>query len=284
MSQIIDLHSHTVASDGTLSPEELISLARENAVDVLAITDHDSTESLASARVAAVSQGIQLVPGVEISTRWSGHDIHVVGLGIDASASVLRKGLEMQCDTRINRAVQIAKKLEKQGVHDALIKAQEIAGRESVGRPHFARYLIETGFVKSFDEAFKKYLGAGKKAYVAIEWATIEEAITWIHDSGGLAVLAHPGRYRMTRTKLRALIKAFKVWGGDAIEVCTPNHEPHMISYLAKLSEDFNLLASQGSDFHTPETPWVRLGRMPKLPPECDPIWREEKRLFGASS
>jgi len=284
MSKIIDLHSHTIASDGTLSPEELVSLARENAVDVLAITDHDSVESLASAQIAAESNGIQLVPGVEISTRWSGQDIHVVGLGIDASASVLRDGLKIQCQTRINRAVKIANKLEKHGVNDALIKAQEIAGRESVGRPHFARYLIEIGFVKSFDEAFKKHLGAGKNAYVAIEWATIEEAITWIQDSGGLAVLAHPGRYRMTRTKLRALIKAFKVWGGDAIEVCTPNHEPHMISYLAKLSQDFNLLASQGSDFHTPDTPWVKLGRMPMLPSECDPIWREEKRLFGAIS
>ena len=284
MSKIIDLHSHTIASDGTLNPEELISLARENAVEILAITDHDSTESLSAARIAAVSQGIQLVPGVEISTRWSGHDIHVVGLGVDASALVLREGLKMQCQTRIIRAVQIAKKLEKHGANNALIKAQEIAGRESVGRPHFARYLVDIGFVKSFDEAFKKYLGAGKNAYVAIEWATIEEAITWIQDSGGLAVLAHPGRYRMTRTKLRALIKAFKVWGGDAIEVCTPNHEPHMISYLAKLSQDFNLLASQGSDFHTPDTPWVKLGRMPMLPSECDPIWREEKRLFGAIS
>jgi len=282
MSKIIDLHSHTIASDGTLNPEELISLARENAVEILAITDHDSTESLSAARIAAVSQGIQLVPGVEISTRWSGHDIHVVGLGVDASALVLREGLKMQCQTRIIRAVQIAKKLEKHGANNALIKAQEIAGRESVGRPHFARYLVDIGFVKSFDEAFKKYLGAGKNAYVAIEWATIEEAITWIQDSGGLAVLAHPGRYRMTRTKLRGLIKAFKVWGGDAIEVCTPNHEPQMINYLAKLSQDFNLLASKGSDFHSPETPWVKLGQMPKLPSGCDPIWREENRLFSA--
>ncbi|HEY9135440.1 MAG TPA: PHP domain-containing protein [Pseudomonadales bacterium] len=281
MPEIIDLHSHTTASDGALQPEELISLASARGVDVLAVTDHDTTDGLLAAQEAATKYGIQMIHGVEISTRWSGHDIHVVGLGIDMNAAILSEGLKRQCQFRVSRGALIAKKLEKYGIHDALVHAQQIAGRDSVGRPHFARYLMEVGLVKSFDEAFKKYLGAGKGAYVATEWASIEEAIQWIQGSGGLAVLAHPGRYRMTRTKLRSLVKAFKVWGGDAMEVCTPNHEAQMVVYLARLSQDFELLASQGSDFHSPETDWVRLGQFPAMPAECQHIWREEKRLIA---
>ncbi len=280
MSKVIDLHTHTTASDGALGPEELIALASACGVDTLAITDHDTTDSLLAAQVAALKHGIHMIPGVEISTRWSGHDIHVVGLGIDMDAPILSAGLNQQRQFRVNRGTLIAKKLEKYGVADALTQAQKIAGRESVGRPHFARHLIEVGLVKSFDEAFSKYLGAGKGAYVATEWASIEEAVQWIKGAGGLAVLAHPGRYRMTRTKLRALIKAFKVWGGEAMEVCTPNHTPQMIAYLARVSRDFGLLASQGSDFHSPDTLWTRLGQFPAMPIECKPVWHEEKRLF----
>lgn len=281
MAQIIDLHSHTTASDGSLHPEELISLANDRGVDVLAITDHDSIDGLECAQNAAQNLGLFLVSGVEISTRWSGHDIHVVGLGVDTGSDILLEGLYRQKQTRISRAKMIGQRLEKSGFRCALDRAQQIAGRESIGRPHFAQYLMEQGAVKSFDEAFRKFLGTGKSAYVAIEWSSIEEAVQWIKSAGGVAVLAHPGRYRMTRTKLRALIKAFKVWQGDAIEVCTPNHTPEMIAYLSRLTHDFDLMASQGSDFHSPDIPWVELGSMPKMPKECVPVWSKEKRLFG---
>ncbi len=272
-----DLHCHTTASDGQLTPNELIERAKQQGVSRLAITDHDSMdgyfEVCEQADVEVEREQFQLIAGVELSCIWGKALIHIVGLKVDPKVPVLVEGLQSQQLAREQRAVIIAQKLEKLGFSGALEYASALAGDGQVGRPHFARFLVEKGHVSSISQAFKKYLGAGKPGDVKLTWPALETVVSWIVASGGQAVLAHPLKYKMTATKLRALIADFKAAGGVAIEVVSGKQTADQTQHLAQLSQRYQLLASIGSDFHQPDQPWNELGQMGELPKSCEPVW-----------
>jgi 3',5'-nucleoside bisphosphate phosphatase len=269
-----DLHSHTTVSDGTLSPAELVKRAVDNHVDVLAITDHDSTSGLEEAR-ATISQyqlPLTLINGVEISTVWKNQGIHIVGLNIDPNHSHLQQLLQKQMEYRRERAQEIAAKLADLGFVDSYQKAEQYAQGDIVSRSHFARYLVDAGIVKDVNKAFKRYLGKGKPAYISPRWCSIVDAVEAIHIAGGLAVLAHPTRYDLTATKLRKLLEDFKQIGGDAIEVSQSRQSMDELYMLAKYALQYNFLASQGSDFHCIGQ-YVDLGKVEPLTENVTPIW-----------
>ena len=270
---IVDLHCHSTASDGGLSPEQLLARAVEQGVELLAITDHDTVDGYLSVQEQSP---IPLVAGIELSCVWSKVTIHVLGLGIDPAHPVMAEGLEKQKVARAKRAEIIAERLEKRGFYGALAGAQALAGSSPVGRPHFARFLESQGHVSSFNQAFKKYLGAGKPGDVKAQWPAMVEAVRWVEACGGIAVLAHPLHYKMTNTKLRSLLIDFKQAGGRGLEVVNGRQQSDHTRYLARLAEQFELLASCGSDFHRP-TLWSELGVMAKLPESCHPVWLELK-------
>jgi len=270
---VYDLHTHSTYSDGTLRPAELIARAAEQGVDVLALTDHDSTEGLAEATAAAQQHGVRLINGVEISVTWSARTIHVVGLGIDAANPSLQNGLAGLREQRAERARKMAAKLEKAGIPDALNTVSVMAGTEAATRTHFARFLVECGAARDMQAAFKKWLGRKGKAYVSGEWTELENAVGWITDAGGQAVIAHPVRYKMTNTKLKALIDEFRHFGGGGIEVATSSHAMHERRKIAEIAGQNALLSSVGSDFHTPGNPRIELGQYLDLPAGCEPIW-----------
>jgi predicted metal-dependent phosphoesterase TrpH len=270
-----DLHSHSCASDGTLSPAALVRAADEAGVALLALTDHDTTAGIAEARQAAEDRAIELVAGVEISVTWSAQTVHIVGLNVDPQNPQLQAGLQSMRDFRDWRAQEIGRRLEKSGIPDAYQGALAHSNGILVSRTHFARMLVERGIVEDERKVFKRYLVHGKPGYVAGDWAKLEAALGWIQAAGGQAVVAHPARYKMTRTKLRRLFAEFRELGGAAIEVVSGSHSRDDCVSMAKHCNDFGLLASAGSDFHTPENPWVALGRLPKLPGGCRPIWQD---------
>jgi len=270
---IFDLHSHTNFSDGALSPEALVFRAHEQGVSVLAITDHDTIAGLEFAQKAASECGITLINGIEFSSQWGKGGVHIVGLGVDIHSDALREAVKFQDDARINRALAIAERLAKAGFPDALAGARSFAGDATVGRPHFAQYLVDIGAVKSINAAFKKYLGAGKPADVKYQWPSMQQVIAWIHVAGGRAVLAHPAKYELTRTKMCALITDFAAAGGDAVEVVSGLQVSGLTDDLAKIVNARNLYASCGSDFHIPNQPWQELGRFSPLPPTVKPVW-----------
>ncbi|QIQ22102.1 PHP domain-containing protein [Zophobihabitans entericus] len=269
-----DLHSHTIASDGILSPTEVVLRAVENGVDVLAITDHDSTDGLAEAHAAIKTHDLplKLINGVEISTVWSGLDIHVVGLNVDPNNSQLIELLKNQSAYRIERAKAISAKLERTRIMNAYEGAQEHAKGEIVSRAHFARFLVEKGFVPDIKRAFKKYLGKSGTAYVPPMWCSIGEAVQTIHAAGGQAVLAHPSRYDLTGAKLRKLFDVFKAAGGDGIEVSQSRQSQDDFYMLAKYAMQYQFLASRGSDFHDFNN-YLDLGKTPPLSENVQPIW-----------
>jgi len=269
-----DLHSHSTYSDGALTPEQLIHRAKEKAVDVLALTDHDTTAGLAEAAQAAKQYQLQLINGIELSTRWKKHDIHIVGLNIDPGNNILQQAIDHQQQQRIVRGRQIGVQLAKQGIADAYAAACQIAGREEVGRPHFAQVLVQRGIVNSIRSAFKRYLIQGKPAYVATEWLSFNDTITCIKQAGGCAVLAHPARYHLTMTQLRLLLSDFKAADGQGIEVVSSAHNQQEIETMAELSVGHQLYASVGSDFHGPDLGWGELGHLRPLPSQCRPIWK----------
>lgn len=268
-----DLHSHSTASDGTLPPAVLVRLAAEAGVRVLALTDHDTTAGIEEAAGAADDAGISLIPGVEVSVTWSRQTVHIVGLGVEPSHQGLREGLQELCEFRHWRAEEIGRRLHKAGIPDAYEAALAHSNGTLVSRTHFARMLVQRGIVEDERRVFKRYLVEGKPGHVPGEWAKLEDALAWIHAAGGQAVVAHPARYRMTRSKLRRLISEFRELGGEAIEVISGSHNRDDYHNMAKLSQEFELLASAGSDFHSPENPWVALGRLPLLPVGCRPVW-----------
>lgn len=273
---VVDLHTHSLCSDGALSPFDLVARAHAAGVQVLALTDHDSVTGVPEAAQAASELGMQLLPGLELSTLWKGFSIHIVGLGVDIHHPGLVSGLARQADARGERAKAIADRLEKARRPGAYEAALALAGNvpNRISRTHFAQWLVQTGAVTSMQGAFDKYLGNGKPADVPMPWVDLPTAVSLIRESGGTAVLAHPGRYPLTRTKLRTLIGLFVDAGGEAMEVATATEKPDMIRYLGQLSIQFGLEASQGSDFHGPHIPWIQLGRFPALPVECRPVWR----------
>lgn len=273
---VIDLHCHSLCSDGALSPTDLVVRAAAAGVQVLALTDHDSVKGVPEASAAAAEQGMRLLPGLELSTSWKGISVHIVGLGVDIDEPGLVAGLEKQANARAERAIQIGERLAKNRIPGAYEGALALAGNEPnrVSRTHFSQWLLAQGKVNSLQGAFDKWLGNGKPADVPMPWVELPEAIALIRNAGGTAVLAHPGRYPLTRTKLRSLITVFAEAGGEAMEVATATEKPDMVRYLGQLSLQFGLEASQGSDFHGPHMPWIQLGRFPALPPDCKPVWQ----------
>jgi len=268
-----DLHSHSTASDGSLSPEDLIARAIEQGVDVLALTDHDGTEGLVEAKQAVKDTDLTLISGVEISVTWGKNTVHILGLNIDSDTDSLQQGLTKLRDYRIGRAQEIAKRLDKSGISGALEGARKYASDIMLGRLHFAKFLVEQGYAKNINDVFKRYLVRNKPGYVPGEWASLADAVNWINEAGGQAVIAHPARYRITATKLRRLVTEFKEIGGVGFEVVSGRQHPEEIKTLARIAEQFELLASCGSDFHTPDNTWVELGRLPPLPESCVPVW-----------
>lgn len=268
-----DLHSHSMVSDGSLTPEALVERATVQGVNVLALTDHDVTEGLQAARMAAKSRNIRLVPGVEISVTWNGPTIHVLGLGIEEQCQELQDGLKKLRDFRGWRAEEIARRLEKKGVSGALEGALKFARGALVSRTHFAHFLVESGHAKNVKQVFSRFLVSGKPGHVPGQWASLDEAVQWINAAGGQAVIAHPARYKLSATRLRQLLSEFKSYGGVGLEVVSSAHSDSDCANMGRYAKQFDLLASCGSDFHGPEQSWVELGRIPPLPEGCRPIW-----------
>ena len=269
-----DLHCHSNVSDGLLSPQALVSRAAEKGVQVLALTDHDDVGGLKVAEEAAKREGICFIPGVEISVTWGTVTVHMVGLRIDAQNPLLLKGLEEIQQGRQWRAERISHELEKIGIPGALEGAMIHAGNPRlIGRTHFARYLVDKGIVKDVRSVFKRYLVKGRAGYVDHYWTSLENAVDWIRQSGGHAVLAHPGRYDLKAGRLRQLLAEFRELGGAAIEVVTGSHTPQHCARFAVLAGEFGLLASRGSDFHAPGEGGREIGGGPALPESVTPIW-----------
>ncbi len=275
MYSVYDLHSHSTASDGTLTPAELVRKAGQAGIEVLALTDHDTLDGIEEATTAAVSAGIALVPGVEISVTWNRHLVHIVGLGVETGCVALRNGLRYLQKVRQDRAEEIGRRLEKQGIEGAYAGARALSNGRLIGRSHFARFLLEEGYVKDRRKVFQRYLGQGKPGYVAGEWAELGEAVSWIHAAGGQAIIAHPAAYPLSNTKLNRLVEAFTEVGGDGLEVISGSHNHEEISNMARLARKFGLLASAGSDYHGRETPWIDLGRLAILPEGLKPVWHD---------
>ena len=277
-----DLHSHTTCSDGVLTPQELITRAEVRHIDVLAITDHDTTEALqtAKAHIQSTNSKLKLVNGIEISTKWHGFEIHIVGLCIDPSAEIFADSMVIQRQHRELRALAVGEKLAKKGVEGAYERAREIAGSDIVSRTHFAKVLLERGVVANFDAAFKKYLGKGKSCYVSPNWMDIQTAVTIINQAGGLAVMAHPIRYDLSNKWLVKLVDHFAAVGGHGLEVGLSQMSPNQRTHLSNLARERNLYSSQGSDFHAPSK-WGDLGKNLKLTDNCQPIWTHPRWRFA---
>ena len=271
---IFDLHSHSTFSDGILSPEQLVSRAKANNVDVLALTDHDTVEGIAPAMRQAHREGLTCIAGVEFSSQWGGRGIHIVGLGIDPKSAHIVDATAAQAVVRQERAGQIADKLRHAGLGDVLESAREIAGAGSIGRVHIARVLVKQGVVNSIDQAFNRYLGNGKPGDVKFRWPEFAEVINWVNHAGGVAVLAHPTKYNMTRTKLCAMVRDFAELGGAGLEVQSGRQSQQTTVDLVKIANKYQLCGSCGSDFHTPGQPWQELGCVGELAAGVRPIWQ----------
>lgn len=271
----IDLHCHSNISDGTLSPTELVELAHANGAHMLALTDHDHIGGLPEARMAAQKVGLRFINGVEISITWRSRTIHIVGLNFDNGDHTLNQLLFSNRSGRIERMKKMAEKLAKKGkIEGAYEGAMAYANNpEMVSRTHLARFLLDKGHVRTKEEAFKKWLGDGKLASVKHEWVSLQAAVDAIIGAGGVAVIAHPARYGLTVTVLRALTEEFVEYGGRGIEVACSSHSLSDRLNCALLAGKYNLYASVGSDFHTPNHFGHVLGQPPELPPLCKPIW-----------
>jgi predicted metal-dependent phosphoesterase TrpH len=283
MSQPIDLHSHSTASDGSLSPAELVSRAHALGVRVLALTDHDTLAGIPEASTRARQLGMSLIPGVEISVTWGKQTLHVVGLGVALDNKALNQGLAVLRDFRVWRADEIGRRLLRDaGIADATAGARQFAKGGLVSRTHFAHFLIAQGKAEHSREVFKRFLVSGKPGHVPGQWATLEQALGWIGAAGGQAVLAHPARYKLGYGKLRALCQEFKRLGGVGIEVVSGSQDANEAQELARLAQQLGLLASSGSDYHGPESPWQELGALPPLPGICTPLWHDWPEALAA--
>ena len=270
-----DLHCHSTASDGALTPREVVLRAHEQGVTALALTDHDTIDGLAEAQHTASEVGMRFIPGIELSSIWENKCFHIIGLGIDSNHPTLLDGIRTQQEIRAERAKKIARKLENKCIPGAYEAVKATAGKGMITRSHFADYLVANGFVNTQQEAFDKYLARGKPAYVATSWADLREAIDWIKTSGGIAVLAHPLRYKLSGNWMSRALTAFKNAGGQGMEVVTGCSSPDDIQRSHFLAQKFQLLASQGSDFHSPKYAWVELGRVAELPAGSQPVWEK---------
>ena len=270
-----DLHCHSSISDGLLAPAELVCRAHVNGVELLALTDHDELDGLAEARATADALGLRFVDGVEISVSW-GNDqtLHIVGLGVDPSYAVLDVGLAELRSGRDARAMRMAAELDKVGIHGAYEGAlRYVSNPALVGRSHFARYIVESGYARDVKSVFDHWLAKDKPGYVSHHWTTLETALRWIREAGGVAVIAHPGRYRITKGELRRLLGEFRDLGGEGIEVQSGSHSEEETLTMARYAREFGFLASRGSDFHGPGESRIDLGKLPALPEGLRPVW-----------
>lgn len=283
----IDLHMHSNVSDGLLSPSELVAHAATHRVKVLALTDHDDTRGLDEAQLEAHRLGVQLIKGVEISVTWKKRTLHIVGLKIDPEYAPLKLGLETIRAGRHKRAIGMAASLDKVGIAGSLDGSYHYAQQGIISRTHFARFLVNAGVAKDNKSVFKNYLVKGKPGYVEHAWASLEEAVSWIVESGGVAVLAHPGRYGLKRTSMLVLLEEFRALGGSAIEVVTGSHSVDQYEEFARYAHQFGLMSSQGSDYHGKGISFMEMGRLPALPNLCVPVWDdwpEIKRMAEMSA
>ncbi|MGV6852388.1 MAG: PHP domain-containing protein [bacterium] len=279
----VDLHSHSTASDGTLSPTELVERALSREVDVLALTDHDSVDGLLEAKQKAETSSLNFIAGIELSVTWEKRTLHIVGLNIDSSSQLLLDGIAQLKEKRAARTKRIAQKLIRAGAGEAVELAFEAATPEKLTRTHFARSLVACGFGKHMGDAFNRYLSKGKSAYVRGEWASLEQSCEWINQSGGLAVIAHPHRYKLTRSWARKMLGSFKNNGGSAVEVVCGSSTDDRVRYWARQAADHGLMASVGSDFHSTENSWIDLGRLRSLPHFSEPVWHQWPQLLQKS-
>ncbi len=269
-----DLHCHSNVSDGTLSPEAVAERAFNNGVRLWALTDHDEVGGQRRACEAANRLGMDYLTGSEISVTYAGKTVHIVGLGVDADNEQLVKGLADTRGGRERRAHEMAEDLAKVGIHGAFEGALKYVGNpDLISRTHFARYLVEIGLCADSHEVFRRYLVEGKPGYVGHRWATLSNAVRWITQAGGVAVIAHPGRYDFTPNEEHALFTEFKALGGEGVEVVTGSHTPDEYVKYADMARSFDLLASRGSDFHDPSESHIDLGALPDLPSRLTPVW-----------
>ena len=269
-----DLHCHSVVSDGTLEPEAVAARAHANGVELWALTDHDEVGGQQRARAASLALGMPYLAGVEISVTFAGTTVHIVGLGVDADDEALKAGLVATRGGRRERALEMAASLAEVGIDGCFEGALGYAGNpELISRTHFARHLVETGICADTQEVFRRFLVEGKPGFVPHRWATLKNAVTWIVDAGGAAVIAHPARYKFTPTEEYALFSEFKAHGGRGVEVVTGSHTAAEAARYADAAREFGLLASRGSDFHSPDESHTDLGTLPPLPADLDPVW-----------
>jgi len=271
----VDLHCHSTASDGSLAPAEVVRMAAAAGVRLLALTDHDTLDGVASAQAAGLPLGVRVVPAIELSVRWGQRPLHLVGLDVDPQAPALLAGIARLQAQRLERAAAIATKLQRLGLQEALPRATALAGGGQITRTHFARLLVADGLSRDLARAFKQLLAAGRPGYVAADWVPMEQAVNWIRQAGGQAVLAHPLQYRLGSTLRERLLEAFKAVGGNALEVCCGNSDAADIAALATAAQRHGLMGSIGSDFHSPQQRWLRLGGVAPLPRGVAPVWSQ---------
>jgi Predicted metal-dependent phosphoesterases (PHP family) len=269
-----DLHCHSIVSDGTLTPEQLAARAAANGVELWSLTDHDEVGGQHRAAAAAREHGMKYLTGTEISVTFAGETVHILGLGFDADSPTLRQGLSDTRSGRRERALEMAEQLAAVGITGAYDGALKYVGNpELISRTHFARFLVETGVCKETGEVFRKYLTEGHPGYVPHRWATLKAAVQWITGAGGMAVIAHPARYRFTSNEEYALFSEFKSHGGRGVEVVTGSHTAAEYVTYAETAREFDLAASRGSDFHSPGESHTDLGQLPFLPSGLTPVW-----------
>jgi 3',5'-nucleoside bisphosphate phosphatase len=269
-----DLHCHSVVSDGTLTPEALAERAAANGVELWALTDHDEIGGQVRAAAAAAANGMAYLTGVEISVTFANETVHIVGLGFDATNPIIVNGLAKTRGGRGERAMEMSDGLAKVGIKGAYDGALKFVGNpELISRTHFARFLVESGVCKDTYEVFRKYLTEGKPGYVAHRWASLGDAVSWIVQCGGVAVIAHPGRYKFTANEEFALFSEFKTHGGQGVEVMTGSHTTAEYVEYAAVAKEFGMAASRGSDFHSPDESRIDLGTLPLLPGDLTPVW-----------
>jgi len=269
-----DLHCHSVVSDGTLTPEQLAVRAKANGVELWALTDHDEIGGQDRALIAAHANGMKYLTGTEISVTFANKTVHIVGLGFDAHDAQLTAGLQQTRGGRSERAQEMSDGLAKVGIHGAYEGALKYAGNhELISRTHFARFLVETGACQDTNEVFRRFLTEGNPGFVPHRWASLKDAVQWIVQAKGMAVIAHPARYGFTPNEEFALFTEFKNHGGQGVEVITGSHTPAEYVVYADMAKEFGLFASRGSDFHSPDESRIDLGTLPWLPGQLTPVW-----------
>jgi len=270
----VDLHCHSRASDGLLSADEVARRAAANGVELLALTAHDNLDGLTTARAVADEAGMQFVNGVEISIEWGGLQVHILGLNFDAADVRLNAGLESIRSGRVSRAQRMSDELEKIGIPGCFEGAMRHAENPHlISRAHFARYLVEIGVCKDVRSVFESYIVPGRPGYVDHRWATLEESVNWIVGAGGIAAVAHPGRYKFSKVEMRGLLEDFKSLGGQAVEIVSGSHSAENVTVFSRYAREYGFMASCGSDFHGPGESYIDLGKLAPLPAGLTPVW-----------